>query len=325
MFQFDLEKKTEDSHFSKEKKWDVLVVGGGPGGLNAALYAKRKGLDVGIIADEIGGQLHNTTEVDNYLGFSLVEGKELSDKFLTHVQNLDIPILSHVFATDIKQENGDFTIDVTDGKKLKSKVVIIATGGAPRKLGVPGETKLANKGVSYCTTCDAPFFKDKHIVVAGGGNSAAEAVLDLVPWAKQITVVHRSNWRADQILLDKHKNIPNLTVHLQTQILSILGEDKMIGVEVLDKTTNQKRIIDADGLFIEIGTVPNSGFLQGLVELNQAGEVLVDGNQKTSLKGIYAVGDVTAQPHKQIIISAAEGAKAALAATQYLNQEYKGE
>lgn len=325
MFQFDLEKKTENSHFSQDKKWDVLVVGGGPGGLNAALYAKRKGLDVGIITDEVGGQLHNTTEVDNYLGFSLVEGKELSDKFLTHVQNLDIPILSHVFVTNVQKVKEDFILDTTDGKTLRSKVVIIATGGAPRKLDVPGEATLSNKGVSYCTTCDAPFFKDKHIIVAGGGNSAAEAVLDLVPWAKEITVVHRSNWRADQILLDKHKHIPNLSVHLQTQILSVLGQDKMIGVEVLDKTTNQKRIIDADGLFIEIGTVPNSSFLQEIVDLNEAKEVLVDQNQQTSLKGMYAVGDVTAQPHKQIIISAAEGAKAALAATQYLNQEYKGE
>jgi len=325
MFSFNVEKTSETSIFEHLSFWDLIVVGGGPAGLNAGLYAKRKGLKVGIISYEIGGQLHNTSTVDNYLGIEYIEGKDLSDKFLNHINSLEIPILKQIKITSLKRIKQDFEITLSDGKILKSKTVLIATGGAPRKLEIPGEMTFANKGVSYCTTCDAPFFKDKHVIVAGGGNSAAEAVIDLVPWARKITVVHRSKWRADQILLDKHKSIDGLTVHLNTQILNVYGHGNMQGVEVLDKTTGKTFKIDADGLFIEIGTVPNSTLVKDLVETNGQGEILVDQNQMTSVPGLYAAGDVTSQPYKQIIISAAEGAKAALAVTQYLNQTYKGE
>ena len=325
MFSFNVEKTSERTLFEDQSFWDLIVVGGGPAGLNAGLYAKRKGLKVGIISYEIGGQLHNTSTVDNYLGYQDIEGKALSDQFLSHINRLEIPILKHLKITSIEKKDPDFQLHLSDGKKLKSKTVLIATGGAPRKLNVDGEMTYANKGVSYCTTCDAPFFKDKHVIVAGGGNSAAEAVLDLVPWASKITVVHRSQWRADQILLDKHKKIEHLDVHLNTQILNIYGDEKMRGIEVLDKTTDKTFRIDADGLFIEIGTVPNSHLVKHLVKTNEKGEIIVDNNQTTSLPGLYAAGDVTDQPYKQIIISAAEGAKAALAITQYLNHTYKGE
>lgn len=325
MFSFNVEKTSERSIFENQSFWDLIIVGGGPAGLNAGLYAKRKGLNVGIISYEIGGQLHNTSTVDNYLGYQYIEGKDLSDQFLSHINSLNIPILKHMKITSIEKIGSDFQLLLSDGKKLKSKTVLIATGGTPRKLNIEGEMTFANKGVSYCTTCDAPFFKDKHVIVAGGGNSAAEAVIDLVPWAKKITVVHRSKWRADQILLDKHKNIDKLNVHLNTQILNVYGQDKMLGVEVLDKSTGETYKIDADGLFIEIGTIPNSLLVKDLVTTNEIGEIIVDPNQMTSLPGLYAAGDVTEQPYKQIIISAAEGAKAALAITHYLNQTYKGE
>lgn len=324
MFSFSVE-KTKDSIFKTPKLWDLIVVGGGPAGLNGALYAKRKGLDVGIISKEIGGQLHNTSTVDNYIGFKWIEGKDLSNQFLDHVNSLDIPILKNVSINKINHLNPHFECLLSDGNVLLTKTLLIATGGAPRKLMVPGEIEFSNKGVSYCTTCDAPFFKDKHVIVAGGGNSAAEAVIDLVPWAKKITVVHRSQWRADQILLDKHKDIEKLDVHLDSQILSIDGEGKMMGLTYLDKKTNLTHKIEADGLFIEIGNIPNSNIVKDLVELNLSNEIIVDQNQMTSLKGLFAAGDVTHQPYKQIIISAAEGAKAALAITQYLNHTYKGE
>lgn len=325
MFSFNVEKTSERSIFENQSFWDLIVVGGGPAGLNAGLYAKRKGLKVGIISYEIGGQLHNTSVVDNYLGYQYIEGKDLSDQFLLHINSLDIPILKQIKITSIDKIGPHFQLVLSDGKQLKSKTVLIATGGAPRKLNIEGEMTYANKGVSYCTTCDAPFFKDKHVIVAGGGNSAAEAVIDLVPWAKKITVVHRSQWRADQILLDKHKNIEKLDVHLNTQILNVYGQEKMLGIEAFDKTTGKTFNIDADGLFIEIGTVPNSGLVKHLVTTNEIGEIIVDKNQMTSVTGLYAAGDVTDQPYKQIIISAAEGAKAALAITQYLNQTYRGE
>ena len=325
MFSFSVEKTSEDAQFYKTTYWDLIVIGGGPAGLNGALYAKRKGLNVGVISKEIGGQLHNTSTVDNYLGFQYIEGKDLSHQFLSHVNSLEIPVLKNVTINQIHHINPHFELTLSNGKIIKSKTVLIATGGAPRKLSIPGEKEFSNKGVSYCTTCDAPFFKDKHVIVAGGGNSAAEAVLDLVPWAKKITVVHRSQWRADQILLDKHQSIEKLDVFLETQILSVLGKDNMEAIEVLDKKTMEKRIIEADGLFIEIGNIPNNHLVKHLVTLNDAGEIKVDSNQMTSLPGMFAAGDVTEQPYKQIIISAAEGAKAALAISQYLNHTYKGE
>ncbi|MFP4286705.1 MAG: NAD(P)/FAD-dependent oxidoreductase [Candidatus Izemoplasmataceae bacterium] len=325
MFNFSVEKKTSNEAFDRVNIWDMLIIGGGPAGLNAALYAKRKGLEVGIITKETGGQLHNTTAVDNYLGYNLIEGEALANTFLDHVNHLEVPILKNQHVRHLEKNGHDFQVTLEHGKVLSAKTILISTGGAPRKLNVLGETSYANKGVTYCATCDAPFFKDKHVIVAGGGNSAAEGVIDLVPWASKITVVHRSNWRADQVLLDKLKTIDKLDIYLQTQILEVVGDELMKGVKVLDKITGEERIIEADGLLIEIGTVPNSHLVEDLVDLNDSKEIIVDHNQSTSVEGLYAAGDVTAQPHKQIIISAAEGAKAALAANQYLNQNYKGE
>ncbi len=321
MFNFNLETVKETSLFDTTDLWDFIIIGGGPAGLNAGLYAKRKGLNVGIISGDIGGQLHNTTDVDNYLGFSLVQGKDLSDHFLKHIENLDVPVLNNTKVRQLNKNDDVFILTTDNFKEIKAKTVLIATGGQPRKLQVPGEEVYANKGVSYCTICDAPFFKGKHVIVAGGGNSAAESVLDLVPWASKITVVHRSQWRADKILLDKLSTVKNLDIFLQTQILEVVGENAMTGVKVLDKLTNEERIIEADGLFIEIGTSPNSSFLEGFVDMNNQKEVIVNSEQMTSVEGLFAAGDITNQPYKQIIISAADGAKAALAATKYINQK----
>lgn len=325
MFNFNIDKPTTSDEFDNVLKWDLLIIGGGPAGLNAALYAKRKGLVVGIITEEVGGQLHNTTMVDNYLGLKDIEGEKLSDAFLEHVNQYEVPILKNQRVREIKRIGQDFELNVTDGRTFVSKTVLVSTGGAPRKLEIPGEQEYANKGVTYCATCDAPFFKGKHVIVAGGGNSAAEGVLDLVPYASKITVVHRSNWRADSILLEKLDHVEGLTIHLQTQILEVLGETLMTGIRVLDKTTGEERVIEADGLLIEIGTIPNSYLVKDLVETNERNEVIVDQNQMTSVKGLYAAGDITTQQDKQIIISVAEGAKVALAVNRYLQNEYKGE
>jgi NADH-dependent peroxiredoxin subunit F len=322
MFGFELDKHSDQHAFDTVPVFDFLVIGAGPAGLNAALYAARKGMATGVIGS-VGGQLHNTTSVDNYLGFPLIGGKEMSDRFFDHLSTLDVPVLTDRKVTSLTRVDGLFLAKTDDGKTRKARTVLIATGGSSRTLGVPGEETYRNKGVSYCTTCDAPFFKDKDVIVAGGGNSAAEAVIDLVPWASTITVVHRSQWRADGILLEKHKEISNLTVHLQTQILSVDGKDKMTGITVLDKTTNSVRTIKADGIFIEIGTVPNSTLVRDLVETDIFGQIIADRNQMTSVPGLFAAGDVTDQPHKQIIISVAEGAKAALAAHTYLIHQTK--
>lgn len=323
MFELNINQTSESTAFDTVDTWDLLIIGAGPAGLNAALYAKRKGMEVGLIAKETGGQLHNTKDVDNYLGFSMIEGKGLSDKFKQHVDTLDIPYKHDVDVTKLVPTYPGYTLTLSNGQTLNTKTVLMATGGKPRHLDIPGENTFANKGVSYCTTCDAPFFKDKHVIVAGGGNAAAEAVLDLTVYARHVTVIHRSQWRADQVLLDKIHVKPNVTIHLETQLLSIEGDRVMERVHVLDKKPNTKRTIDAEGLFIEIGNVPNSHLIASIVDTNQNQEVLVNSDQSTSLPGLYAAGDITANPHKQIIIATAEGAKAALAANQYINQSYK--
>jgi alkyl hydroperoxide reductase subunit F len=319
MFEFTLQTKPIPPIFEQEMVWDLLVIGAGPAGLNAGLYAQRKGLKVGVLTKEIGGQLHNTSTVDNYLGIPMLEGKDMSDVFLHHVEQLDVPIHPDARVTHFEKQGPLFFLSLENGTVLKSKTVLLATGGKPRQLNIPGENEYANKGVSYCTTCDAPFFKGKHVVVAGGGNSAAESVIDLAAWASHITVVHRSQWRADKVILDKFKDIPNLTIHLETQLLEVQGENGiMTGVLVEDKQTKEKRTIAADGLFIEIGVIPNSSLIKDLVQVNEREEIIVDEMMMTSLPGLFAAGDVTNQPFKQIVIAVADGAKAALAVQQYI-------
>jgi alkyl hydroperoxide reductase subunit AhpF len=261
--------------------------------------------------------------VDNYLGFGLIEGPELSHAFLDHVNSLDIPMLKHVRVNELEHLTPDFRLHLNDGRTLTAKTVLVATGGKPKKLDIPGEKAFVNKGVTYCATCDAPFFKGKRVIVAGGGNSAAEGVLDLVPWASEITVIHRSQWRADPVLLEKLDGVENLTIHLESQLLEVYGDDTMHGVRYRDKASGEIRTVEAEGLLIEIGNVPTSDFVRDLLDTNDKGEIIVDRSQRTSIPGLYAAGDVTEQPDKQIIISAGEGAKAALSATEYLNKSYK--
>lgn len=323
MFDFNVETTKETTAFETTNVFDMLIVGGGPGGLNAGLYGYRKGLNVGIITKEIGGQLQNTTTVDNYLGFENIDGSKLSDQFLKHINALGVPLLKGVTVTKINKEKTLFHVKLKDGRIFRSKTVVFATGGAPRKLQIPGEDTYNNKGISYCATCDAPFYKDQHVIVAGGGNSAAEGVLDLAAWASKITVIHRSQWRADQILLDKMHALPNVKVYLEHQLKRVVGDEKhMHGVEAVNKQTGETLKVEAQGLLIEIGTIPRSELIHSLVKTTPTQEVIVDQRQMTSLPGLFAIGDVTTQVDKQVIIAAAEGAKAALAANNYLNQNY---
>ena len=318
MFDLQIQKRAIPSIFEEVHLWDILVIGGGPAGLNAALYAQRKGFKVAIISKEIGGQLHNTSTVDNYLGIPMTEGKHLSETFLKHLETLQVPLYLEVSVQSLKKIDGQFFLELDNGVTLNSKTVLLATGGQPKQLGIPGEQEFANKGVSYCTTCDAPFFKDKHVIVAGGGNSAAEAVIDLAVWAKKITVVHRSQWRADKIILDQLNKLKQVTVHLETQLLRAEGDQVLKRVVVLDKKTNTQSIIETDGLFIQIGLLANSTLVKDLVPLTPNGEVIVNQDFMTNVPGLFAAGDVTHHPFKQIVIAVGDGAKAALAIQQYL-------
>ena len=291
-FNFNVNETKKAIKLINDKIYDLLVIGGGPAGLNAALYAKRKGLTTGIITQRIGGQLLNTSTVDNYLGISQVSGEELSEKYLSHLKELEVGILEEAEVTKIEKIDKIFNTTLKDGTLFQSKTLLLATGSAPRKLEVPGEAEFSNRGVAYCAICDAPLFKDKNVIIAGGGNSAVEAAIDVAKFATQVTLVHRSQLRADQILIDHMMNQSNITVFLQTQILQIVGDDKMTGVKVLDKETSQERVIDADGIFIEIGNLPSNYLVKDLVPLNQQGEVVVDEKNMTRLPGLYAAGEI---------------------------------
>lgn len=317
----NLHSKNVAASQDESKVYDLLILGAGPAGLNAALYAKRKGLEAMIIAKDKGGQVMDTSSVENYLGFPSLTGEGLVNKFLEHVEELKVPILEYEEAERIQNEIDSSIMKVTlkSGKTLKSKTVIIATGSKPRRLGVPGEKEFSGKGVCYCAICDGPLFAEEEVVVAGGGNSAVEAALDLSKIAAKVTLVHRSQFRADKILVDQLVQKPNVEIKLATDILEVTGDKFMTGIRVHDKESSTEYTIEASGLFVEIGYLPNSEMFAGFIELNSRNEITVDDHGMTSVPGVFAAGDVTDTPYKQIIMSAADGAKCALAANDYIN------
>ncbi len=319
--EINLHKKTVAASQNDNKIYDLLILGAGPAGLNAALYAKRKGLDTIIIARDKGGQVMDTSSVENYLGFPSLTGEGLVRKFLEHVEELKVPILEYEEVETIQNET-DTSIKIVklkSGKTLKTKTVIIATGSKPRRLGVSGEKEFSGKGVCYCAICDGPLFAEEEVIVAGGGNSAVEAALDLSKIAAKVTLVHRSQFRADKILVDQLVQKPNVEIRLSTDILEVVGDRFMSGIRVHDKESSKEYTIDAAGLFVEIGYLPNSEMFAGYVELNSRNEITVDKHGMTSVPGVFAAGDVTDTPYKQIIMSAADGAKCSLAANDYIN------
>lgn len=301
-------------------QYDVLVVGAGPAGLTAAVYAKRKGLSTLVVGEKIGGQVMDTTSVENYTGFEFITGQDLSHAFQHHVESLNVTIKEYTKVLSIEDQGAVKIATLEDGTKVEAKAIILATGSKSKKLGVPGEDAFYGRGVTYCAICDGPLFQDRRVIVAGGGNSAIEAAVDLAKIAEHVTVVHRSQLRADQIVIDQLNKYPNVTVLLQTQMLEIQGERMVKGVRVLDKGTGQESFIEASGVFVEIGYIPNSEWLNGLVKLNDNGEVLIDAHGQTSTPGIFAAGDLTQVPYKQVVVAAGEGAKAALTANDYINR-----
>ena len=274
------------------KVYDTLVVGAGPAGLNAALYAKRKGLSVGILAERIGGQVLDTPMVENYLGMNQLSGESLMRKYEEHVREYDVPI-----SGDIRVERislGEYKkVHGNDGQIYQAHTLILATGTTPRKLGIKGEKELSGRGVSYCAICDGSFYAGKTVIVAGGGNAAVGAAVDLARIAKKVKVVQRSDFRADKVLLDRLAAQPNVEVFLQTQITEILGDTVVEGVMAIDRHTGKMQRIDADGIFVEIGHIPRTACLEGLVEVDEQGEIVIGPEGETSVPGIFAAGDVT--------------------------------
>ena len=307
----------------KNELYEVAIIGGGPAAHSAALYSRRKELKTAMIAKEEGGQLLYSSEIDNYLGVPDAEAFELVKKFRTHVDKYEPDKLEDE-VLDVEKEDNEFVLNLRKGDELRTKTLIVATGAKWRKLDVPGEQEFAGKGVSYCTTCDGPLFADADVAVIGGGNSAFEGIIDLLPVANRIVNVDIAPEPiADPVLQrhvedSDHREEVDVEEYYGHEILEITGDDMVSGLRIRDRDSGEEKEIDVEGIFVEIGLIPNSGLVEDLVETNDAGEIVVDCDSKTNVDGLFAAGDVTDVPEKQIIIAAGEGAKAALGAYRYL-------
>jgi len=299
---------------------ELMIIGGGPAGLAAAVYAARKRLETLLVSNEIGGQMNWTMGIENYLGYQFIEGPELIDKFQTQVDQFPIDQKIGYKVKKLEEIEGGFEAKTEAGEKYQSKVVIFATGKRPRTLNVPGETELTGRGVTYCAICDGPVFAGQRVAVVGGGNSALEAALDMVKIAEHVDMVSLTPLTGDAILIDKLSGAKNLKIYTEHQTEKIEGKDLVEGIAIKDLKTGRSKRLKVTGIFIEIGLVPNSEAVSGLLELNKWGEVPVSCSCETALLGLYAAGDVTDVPEKQIVVAAGEGAKAALQAHRYLQR-----
>ena len=300
--------------------YDLMIIGGGPAGLAAGVYAARKQLKTLLISGDIGGQINTTMGIENYLGYQFIEGPELIDKFQTQVSQFPIDQKIGDKAKQLKKAQGGFGVITEAGEKYQSKTVVLATGKKPRKLNIPGETELTGRGVSYCAICDGPIFAGQRVAVVGGGNSALEAVLDLLKIAEHVNLISLTPLTGDEVLSNQLKGAKNLSVFLEHETIEIKGKELVAGIRIKDVKAGKEKELEVGGVFIEIGLVPNSDAVKGLANLNKWGEVIVTPRNETSAPGLYAAGDVTDVPEKQIIVAAGEGAKAALQAHRYLQR-----
>ncbi len=299
---------------------DLMIIGGGPAGIAAGIYAARKQLKTLLISVDIGGQINNTWGIENYLGYQFIEGPELISKFQTQVSQFPIDQKIGDKVSGLEKIEGGFEAVTEAGESYQAKAVILATGKRPRRLNVPGEVELTGRGVTYCAICDGPVFAGQRVVVAGGGNSALEAALDMVKIAEHVDLVSLTPLTGDTILIGQLADAKNLSIFTEHQILEINGKDLVEGVRIKELKSGEEKHLNVTGVFIEIGLVPNSDAVRGLIELNEQGEVPVTPSCATTVPGLYAAGDVTDVPEKQIIVAAGEGAKAALQAHRYLQR-----
>lgn len=298
---------------------DVTVIGGGPAGVSAAIYSARKGLKVTLIADRIGGQVKDTVDIENLISTIKTTGPQLSGALQAHMREYDITLKEHLKV--VKVENGDIkTLVLSSGEVIQTKTLVIATGAKWRELGVPGEKENIGNGVAYCPHCDGPFFKGKDVAVIGGGNSGIEAALDLSGITRSVTVFEfNTELKADKILVDKAYGKSNITIVKNAATQAVLAENgKVSALQYQDRASKEVHKLPLDGIFVQIGLLPNSDFLGDLLERTRFGEIIVNERCETSVKGIFAAGDVTTVPYKQIVIAIGEGAKASLAAFEYL-------
>lgn len=297
--------------------YDVTIIGMGPAGLTAAVYAARKKLSILLLGKEYGGQVAWTSEVENYMGFQYISGPELVKKFEEQVKQYPVE-RKQGSAVKLEKKNGFLVVRTDAGESIETKTLIVAAGKYPRRLDVPGEKKFTGRGVSYCAVCDAPLFSGMDVAVVGGGNSALEAAYDLLKIAGQVYIISLGEWTADPVLADKVRDRDNLQKMVGYQTVSINGDRSVSGITLRSMETGEQKEIPVQGVFIEIGTLPGSDFVEGFLELNENKEVVVDCNCNTSVPGVFAAGDITNIHDKQVIVAAGEGAKAALGSYKYL-------
>ncbi|MFC2007274.1 FAD-dependent oxidoreductase [Chloroflexota bacterium] len=300
--------------------YELLIIGGGPAGLSAGVYAARKQLNTLLISGDIGGQMNTTSGIENWLGYQFIDAPTLIDQFQKHVAQFPIDQKIGTRVSKLGIIEGGFEAVTEEGERFQAKTVLFATGKKPRKLNIPGEEELAGRGVTYCAICDGPIFAGQKVAVVGGGNSAVEAALDMVKIAEHVNLVSLTPLTADPILTNQLSAFNNLSTFIEYQTVKIEGDGLVDGMVIKDLENGDERRLDITGVFIEIGLVPNSDAVKGLLELSGAGEVPVSSFSETTVPGLYAAGDVTNTPEKQIIIAAGEGAKAALQAHHYLQR-----
>ena len=310
----------EAKKLSAEAPFEVLIVGGGPAGAAAAVYAARKGIRTGVAAERFGGQVLDTMGIENFISVPHTEGPKLAQALETHVRENDVKIMNLQKAAELNREGDHFAVHMESGAVLKAKTVILSTGARWRQMGVPGEDIYRNKGVAYCPHCDGPLFKGKRVAVIGGGNSGVEAAIDLAGIVKHVTLIEfDTKLRADAVLQRKLHSLPNVTVLVSARSTEVKGDgQKVSGLVYENRVTGEHHTIDLEGIFVQIGLLPNTDWLKGTIDLSPRGEIVIDGHGQTSLPGVFAAGDCTTLPYKQIIIAAGEGAKASLSAFDYL-------
>ncbi|MGL4668069.1 MAG: alkyl hydroperoxide reductase subunit F [Saezia sp.] len=310
----------EAEKLSAKEPFDVLVVGGGPAGSTAAVYAARKGLRTGVVAQRYGGQVLDTLSIENFISVKETQGPELAAAMEEHVRSYGVDIMNLQTATQLSKTESGFTVKFDSGAQLHSKTVVIATGARWRDMGVPGESEYRTKGVTYCPHCDGPLFKGKNVAVIGGGNSGIEAAIDLAGVVKHVTVLEFANvLRADEVLQRKARSMPNIDIIMSAKTIEVVGDgQKVAGLRYEDMAHGcEEKFLDVEGVFVQIGLLPNTGWLKDTLELNR-GEIVVGAHGETSMPGVFAAGDCTNSAYKQIVISVGAGATAALGAFDYM-------
>ena len=307
---------------NQKAPFDVLVVGGGPAGAAAALYAARKGIRTGVAAERFGGQVLDTLAIENFVSVSHTEGPKMAAALEQHVREYDVDVMTLLRAERLMPagEDGLVQVALENGAVLRSRTVVLSTGARWRQMNVPGEDLYRNKGVAYCPHCDGPLFKGKRVSVVGGGNSGVEAAIDLAGLASHVTLIEfDERLRADEVLQKKLRSLDNVTIITHAQTTEVIGDGQRVtGLTYLERSTGATHHLELEGVFVQIGLLPNTEWLKGVVDLSPRGEVMIDDRGQTNVPGVFAAGDCTTVPYKQIIIAMGEGAKASLSAFDHL-------